>query len=121
MQRKIKTFVQRHINPYNRGSKHTNPAKEADVKLLQASYASSHIHRYEEGRTFGGDGSGSVPPDYVALGTDYAKLSATFTKWAEKRTFERATVEDFVSGWPSSEIPLPASEHYSSDNEHNRV
>ncbi|KAK6980827.1 hypothetical protein R3P38DRAFT_3334136 [Favolaschia claudopus] len=67
-----------------RGSKHTVPKKEQDILELQQWYRASDVHKLKPGR--------KIP---TALKNNPDKPKDTSQRWAEARSVDRATTEDW--------------------------
>ncbi|KAF4564927.1 hypothetical protein EYR36_002870 [Pleurotus pulmonarius] len=76
-----------------RGKRHGVPDKEADVAKLTASYMESSLYSETPGRRI--KGAGDRADDYVSKGGTNLLESHTIPDWFAKRTYTRATTEDW--------------------------
>ncbi|KAI0695834.1 hypothetical protein BC835DRAFT_1345302 [Cytidiella melzeri] len=79
-QRRIKDHVKAEFNHFRRGKSHTTPEWEKDVAGLQESYRVNSTHVYRPGRH-----TASSPLDYISLGGDHKKLTATIRRWKKSQ------------------------------------
>lgn len=70
-----------------RGSSHSDPSHEKDVKTLEDAYIASQVHEYVAGRCIAG--KNDVASDFIEKGTQ--NIRKTIKRWWEQRTFPRAT------------------------------
>lgn len=89
-QRQLKDHVEAQFNHFRRGKSHTNPDKEGDIQRLQDSYHAAGCHSYKPGRKLA---DVDRAEDYLAIGSDPVKLTATIKRWVENRVSERSTQE----------------------------
>jgi hypothetical protein len=79
--RKLKDHIEAEVNHFRRGKKHSDPDKEEDVALLQASYAASKIHTYTPKRHLHGNNKAQ---DYLAKGSNPETLRKVVGNWIKK-------------------------------------
>lgn len=76
------------------GSKHGEPKKDADIKLLEGAYEKAKLHHYIPGRTAIGtkrDRAG----DFISAGAVKLQTTNTIETWSESRHFRRSRQEDY--------------------------
>jgi hypothetical protein len=87
----VKDHIEAEVNHFRRGKKHSDPDKEEDVSLLQASYAVSRIHTYIPKRYLHGE---NQVQDYLAKGSNPDTLRKVVSNWLKKRVTTKGTMED---------------------------
>ena len=83
----VRRHMEKQVHTVYRGSSHTNPSHEKDVRTLEDAYMASHMHEYISGRRI--EHKNDVALDFVQKGTH--NLRKTIGQWWEQRTFTRAT------------------------------
>lgn len=91
--RAVTLHIEEEFGTLTRGKKHTVPKKELDIQKLQQSYQSSGYHKYCRGRQINSKKDRAV--DYTTKGHLKLQRGKILRKWAEQRTFERATTENW--------------------------
>ena len=88
--------VEREFGTYTRGKRHTAPAKEKDVKVLQQAYHDSGYHILSRGTKI--RDKENKAEDFMTEG--YIKLHKDkgLAKWVDQRTFKRSTMERWGPG-----------------------
>ena len=83
----VRRHMEKQVRTVYRGSSHTNPSHEKDVRTLEDAYMASHVHEYIPSRRI--ERKNDIALDFVQKGTQ--NLRKTIEQWWEQRTFARAT------------------------------
>jgi hypothetical protein len=77
-----------------RGSKHGEPKKDADIKLLEGAYEKAKLHHYILGRTAIGTKRDRAS-DFILAGAVKLQATNTIETWSESRHFRRSHQKDY--------------------------
>ena len=79
--------MEKQVRTVYRGSSHTSPSHEKDVKTLGDAYVASCVHEFVPGHHI--EGKNDIAFDFVQQGTH--NLWKTIAQWWDQRSFPRAT------------------------------
>lgn len=92
--RRVKDHTESEINPGRRGKAHTRPAKEDDIKRLQASYEHARAHIRDARAPI--IACKDRFRDFIGTGLS-TKLTATVMRWSKKRNTHYAMMQEWES------------------------
>ncbi|KAF8812627.1 hypothetical protein BYT27DRAFT_7220796 [Phlegmacium glaucopus] len=91
--RNVSKHIENEFGTDTRGTKHTVPKRELDVKRLQQSYHAAGYHNFSVGH--GIDRHGDKATDYTLIGGLKLGTGQVISWWKNLRSFERETTEEW--------------------------
>ncbi|KAF7985445.1 hypothetical protein HWV62_5185 [Athelia sp. TMB] len=90
--RAVTEHIEDEFGTFTRGTRHTAPKKEADVKLLQQAYRVARLHEHVDGRVLGGKDRAK---DFATDGALKLVQGKILPRWIDGRTYRRGTRENW--------------------------
>ena len=90
----LQQIIEKELDGFKRGKKHTSPSKERDVAMLTSTYLMGRVHETIPGRRVPVEAD--YKPDFVTKGSHELFEKGAFDQWWQSRSFPRSTEERYT-------------------------